>query len=164
MEGSRRVGRSGIPRLLAVCALLAGLFLMHGSPAAAAGGCHGAMPSTMAAPMSAGGASGAAPASLPSGGHAPAGHAAGGHEPGSPSWTGPAVRAAAPSMAHGGSCVSTPAREHSALPIDGLVVVVAALAAAGIAELVVVRGRTRRRGPPPPGGRGLLLQVGVART
>ncbi|MGV9625726.1 hypothetical protein ACWDTB_03960, partial [Streptomyces sp. NPDC003487] len=51
--GSGHASRRGIARLLAVCAVLFGLFLMHGAPATAAEGCHGAM-STMAASMTGG--------------------------------------------------------------------------------------------------------------
>src|SRR5690606_18450570 len=42
-------GRRGSARLVAACVLLLGLFLMHGAPATAAEGCHGAMPSVAAA-------------------------------------------------------------------------------------------------------------------
>ncbi|MER6924743.1 hypothetical protein ABT314_38445, partial [Streptomyces spiralis] len=46
-----RAVRRGIARLLAVCAVLFGLFLMHGAPATAAEGCHGAMSDTAALPL-----------------------------------------------------------------------------------------------------------------
>lgn len=45
---SGHVGRRGIARLLTVCAVLFGLFLMHGSPASAAEGCHGSICGTRA--------------------------------------------------------------------------------------------------------------------
>ena len=163
VAGSRRIGRGGIARLLMVCAVLAGLFLMHGAPASAAEGCHGASPASMATPVSAamtapvpaGSEPGARAAVVTSAGHAAMAH------PGD----GQAVHAGAPATRHGATCLSTPARGRTALPANALaVLVVAALAAAGAAGRVAVRGRARRRGPPPPGGRGLLLQVSVART
>lgn len=153
MAGGRRVGRRGIARLLTVCAVLAGLFLMHGAPASAAEGCHGVLSGSMSPPMSAGGDPGDA-AAVAFGRHEAITHPGGGQ----------AVRAGAPSMAHGATCVATPARERLLLPANGLLVVVAVPAAAALAGRAVVHGRARRRGPPPPGGRGLLLLVSVART
>jgi hypothetical protein len=127
-----------------VCAVLAGLFLMHGAPATAAEGCHGAMAATTAMADDA------------VAGMAPAGHQAVVHPGG--------VQAAAPSAGmHGDACVSTPPRDRNPLPVGGgLLAVVAVLAVA----LLVGRPPVvpRRRGPPPPGGRGLLLQVCIART
>lgn len=149
MVGSGQAGGRGVARLLLVCAVLAGLFLMHGAPATAAGGCQGGA----SAPMSLGGA------------HA---MAAGGHRamarPGSESAARATAQAGDPSMAHGAMCVSTPARERSLLPLNACLSVVAVLVFALLAGRAVVRGRAELRGPPPPGGRGLLLHVSVART
>lgn len=39
--GAPGPGRRDGARMLAVCAVPAGLFFMHGAPAGAAGGCHG---------------------------------------------------------------------------------------------------------------------------
>ncbi|MET9921619.1 hypothetical protein ABZZ04_31770 [Streptomyces sp. NPDC006435] len=134
----------GVSRLLVLCAVLCGLFLMHGAPVGAAGGCHDAM-TTAPEP------SGPLPAApMEMAGHAAAQH---GEVP---------VRAAEglPS-ASGESCVFTQARDR-VLPLLlalGLVV----LAARGVAgRRAAVRGPERRG--PPFGGRDLLLQVCVART
>ncbi|MQY40709.1 hypothetical protein SRB17_87420 [Streptomyces sp. RB17] len=144
---SAQAGRRGVARLLAVCAVLFGLFLMHGAPATAAEGCHGAMPA--ASPMSSGHDAAALLMA-----HAPTGHG-----------PGPAVRAADVSGMPGVLCVSTPAHERTPLPAPGL------LAVAGAAVLVpwtltrlrAAAGESGRRGPPD-GGRDLLLQVCIART
>ncbi|MFE7795113.1 hypothetical protein [Streptomyces sp. NPDC057460] len=152
MAGTGQERRRGIARLLALCAVLLGLFLMHGAPATAAEGCHGAM---SAAPM-------------------PAGHdtavmasAARAFVTPAPS---PVVTQArtqqvsgAPAM-DGAMCVSTPARDRIPLPTGGLLAVVAVLAATFLAGRPPALGRTGRRGPPPPGGRSLLLTVCIART
>ncbi|WP_338674299.1 hypothetical protein V1460_15470 [Streptomyces sp. SCSIO 30461] len=143
---ARTASSPAVARLLAVCVLLAGLFLMHGSPAAAEG-CHG---------DTAGGAS-------PSGGAAALPH----HDmststiPVAGDSTGPAVRAGLPSPAHHAVRVSTP--EHGPLLLPALTV----FALMGTAAMWVLTGRTtglsaaRRRAPP--GGRPLLLQVCIAR-
>lgn len=147
MADTAQAGRRGVARLLMVCAVLAGLFLMHGAPASAAEGCHGV--------MSAPGAAAAGPAApMTSAGHGAMAHP-GGEQ---------AVEAGAPSAMYGAMCVSAPPRERVALPVNVLVAVVAVLAAALLAGRPVARGRSTRRGPPPPGGRGLLLQVCIART
>ncbi|MET8451992.1 hypothetical protein [Streptomyces sp. NPDC005209] len=146
---STRTGRRGIARLSAVCAVLLGLFLMHGAPATAAEGCHGAAPLMAAAPMT--------------DGHDPAGVTTGA----STAHTfGPAVPAADTSGTAGTLCVSTPAHERSPLPAPGLL----AVAGAGVAALWVLSrlraaaaDTTGRRGPPAC-GRQLLLQVCTART
>lgn len=145
MAGTRQTGRRGIARLLMVCAVLAGLFLMHGSPAGAAEGCHGAMPAPAA--MGEGTAAAMPPA---------------GHE----SMTYPGgVQATAPAAVHGTLCVSIGARERTPLPAGGPPAVVAVPAALLLVSLQpAVPGRSRRRGPPPPGGRLLLLQMCIART
>lgn len=142
IAGSGQARRRGIARLLALCAVLLGLFLMHGAPATAAEGCHGAM-------------------SAPAGMHedpaasqsvtAPMAH--------------PGGRQASGSAAMSGStCVSTPARDEAPLTAPGLLAVVAVLAALFLAGRPLAPGRTGRRGLPPPGGRSLLLQVCIART
>ncbi|MFD7167211.1 hypothetical protein [Streptomyces violascens] len=136
-----RTRRAGLPRLLVLCAVLFGLFSMHGAPANAAVGCHGETAMTapptarMAAPMS------TAHADMRGEHHA------------APVATGMG----------GELCVSTPARERLPLAAAGL------LAALGLVVLVASGLRrtglfvAARRGPPL-GGRGLLLQVCVART
>jgi hypothetical protein len=144
LDGGRRSGlvsRRGLARLLTACAVLIGLFLMHGAPATAAEGCHGAMP----APASAHAMTGAA---LP---------------PVAPPTTPAHVTQG--SQSHGTQCVSTAARDRIPLPAAGLpaVLAVAAPAACWPAGRPVGRGEARRRGPPGA-GRGLLLQVCVART
>ncbi|MER5749236.1 hypothetical protein [Streptomyces sp. NPDC002088] len=135
-------------RLLAVCAVLFGLFLMHGAPVTAAGGCHGAMPA-MSSPMPDGHDVAAATMA----------HAPDAHQPGL------SVRHVdAPGMS-GVLCVSTPASKRVPLPAPGLIAMaaVAVLAVWMPAELRAAAGRMGRRGPPS-GGRDLLLQVCIART
>ncbi|MFB6679041.1 hypothetical protein ACFCWG_42915 [Streptomyces sp. NPDC056390] len=137
--------RRGIARLLALCAVLLGLFLMHGSPASSAEGCHGAMsaPTALSAKHA-----GTAMASTP-----PAGmtHAA-------------VQQTSAMSSMGGAMCLSTPPRDFTTLPVAGLMAVVAVLAVLPVVGRPVALGRTGRRGPPTPGGRSLLLQVCIART
>ena len=153
VTGTGQAGRRDIARLLLLCAVLAGLFLMHGAPATAAEGCHDAVPAAaMPAPMPVGEDTAAADP-LAGGADAAMAH------PGS----GSAVQTPAPSMAHGAMCVSTLARERLPLPAHGLLTVVAVLAVTVLAGRAVLPARIRR-GPPPPGGRSLLLQVSVART
>ncbi|WP_329567767.1 hypothetical protein [Streptomyces sp. NBC_01361] len=141
----QRGRRRGIARLLALCAVLLGLFLMHGSPANAAEGCHGTMsaPAALSAEHA-----GTAMASTPSSGMT---HAA-------------AQQMSAMSAMGGAMCVSTPARDFTTLPVAGLMAVIAVLAVVPIVGRPVALGRTGRRGPPTPGGRSLLLQVCIART
>ncbi|MFI5750426.1 hypothetical protein [Streptomyces sp. NPDC051644] len=127
-------------RLLVLCAVLCGLFLMHGAPASAAEGCHGGVAVTSDPPMS-----------MTTG----AGHTAMAEEHGT-------ARAAAamPGM-NGESCVSTHAR-------DRLLPLLIALGLVVLAVWVLGRRRTAVRGParrgPPFAGRDLLLQVCIART
>jgi hypothetical protein len=147
VAGRRQVGGRGTARRLLACAVLAGLFLMHGSPFGAAEGCHGAA---------------AAPAgmSVPAAAMALNGPVAAAHQhPGS------ARTGALPAM-RGQLCVSTPARPRLALPAGGPLLTVAVLPAAVLLASGLLLGgpRARRRGPPPPGGRPLLLQMCVART
>ncbi|MFE5179318.1 hypothetical protein [Streptomyces sp. NPDC056634] len=140
----QRGRRRGIARLLALCAVLLGLFLMHGSPASAAEGCHGAMsaPTALSAKHA-----GAAMASTPLAGMT---HAA-------------AQQTSAMSSMDGAMCLSTPARDFTTLPVAGLMAVVA-VAVLPVVGRPVALGSTGRRGPPTPGGRSLLLQVCIART
>ncbi|MFD5515716.1 hypothetical protein [Streptomyces sp. NPDC127066] len=135
-------------RLLAVCAVLFGLFFMHGAPATAAGGCHGAMPA-LSSPMSDG--HDVAPATM--------GHAPDAHQPGL------TVRHADASGMSGVLCVSTPASKRIALPTPSLLAVAAVTVPAFWmpAGLRAAVGRTGRRGPPTS-GQDLLLQVCIART
>ncbi|WP_333740651.1 hypothetical protein [Streptomyces sp. IBSBF 2806] len=144
--GSGHAGRRDIARLLAVCAVLFGLFLMHGSPASAAEGCHGSMP---------------APASMPAGHHASpmtTAHAPATHQPG------PALRAAGAAGMPGALCVATPSHERIPLPTPGLLAVAGATVAAAWtpARLRAVGGSGLRG--PPAGGRDHLLQACIART
>lgn len=153
-----------MPRALAVCGVLLGLFLMHGAPASAAQGCHGAAlrmaPMTSAAPTADpetaavaahGGAHGNAPAEARGKAPGEAHHAAQGE-------------VHRQTRGEGGTCWATPARSKA--PLAGWTAVGAAvppLTGAG------PTGRTPEalgggwRGPPS-GGRAVLLRVCVART
>ena len=162
-----QAAKRGTARLLTVCAVLFGLFLMHGAPSTAAEGCHGGM--GMGA---AGGSTTAGMAGTPMTGVANA-PIAGAHHAAMASSTppvvdaasGPTMRGAASSGMPGTLCVSTPAHDRIPLPASGLLAVTGALAVVlwGPAGLRAAAGGTGRRGPPA-GGRGLLLQVCVART
>ncbi|BAJ29821.1 hypothetical protein KSE_40290 [Kitasatospora setae KM-6054] len=134
-----------------LCALLLGLFLMHGSPASATG-CHPAAP--VPAPHH-------APAADPTMAAAPAPHHA------------PAVGSARPGadpasatvpVRHGSSasgCVSTQARDRAPVPAPGAALPphppLPPLAAPGGA------GAERGGRAPPDDGRDVLLRVCVAR-
>ncbi|MFG3280822.1 hypothetical protein [Streptomyces sp. NPDC048111] len=165
--GGRRTHEARVSRLLVLCAVLFGLFLMHGAPASAAGGCHGDL--TMTPSMNAGPAH--APMAADHTGSHPrmgvepdAGRAHMGRDHTASSSVAPY---AAPLALPMGSeqCVSTPARDRLPLAAAGLfallgfVCVVAGACHRRRGELP----GTARRGPPF-GGRGLLLQVCVART
>ncbi|MEV8524090.1 hypothetical protein AB0451_08010 [Streptomyces sp. NPDC052000] len=144
--GSGRAGRRGIARLLAVCAVLFGLFLMHGSPASAAEGCHGSMPAS--APMPAGHA-----ASPMTTAHTPATH-----------HPGPALQATAGAAGMPGAlCVATPAHERIPLPAPCLLAVAAAVPVAWTPARLRALGGRGLRGPPAS-GRDHLLQACIART
>ncbi|NEA60165.1 hypothetical protein G3I60_39895 [Streptomyces sp. SID13666] len=155
MAGTGQARRRSIARLLTLCAVLLGLFLMHGAPATAADGCHGAM--STASPTAHGHATTAMNSTAPEA-MTPA-----------PSTVmtppGAQQHVADASAMRGAMCVSTPARDRTPLPAGGaLMVVVAVLAAGLLAHRPVPLGRPARRGPPPPGGRSLLLTVCIART
>jgi hypothetical protein len=144
-QGSRR----GYARLSAVCAVLFGLFLMHGAPATASAGCHSAM---------------SAPVSMRTG----PGHPGAAMTSAALTATvrpGTSAHMAQGAESHGTTCVSVSGRDRIPLPAAGLVavVVIAALSAWLLAGRPVGRGRARRRGPPDA-GRSLLLQVCIART
>ncbi|MFI5877613.1 hypothetical protein ACIBAH_35375 [Streptomyces sp. NPDC051445] len=142
MTGTGQTRGRDIPRLLALCAVLVGLFLMHGAPATAAGGCHGEMtlPGPMPVPTT------VAMASLTS-----------------PAMAQGAQQAADTAATHDDSCCSTLAPDSIPLSIGGMGAVLTILAATIHSGWPWALGRNRRRGPPP-GGRGLLLQVCIART
>ncbi|MEV0414929.1 DUF6153 family protein [Streptomyces sp. NPDC050448] len=137
--------RRGVARLMAVCAVLFGLFLMHGAPATAASGCH----ESVSAP---------APVHDDHGGHFGAAMA--------PSVVAGSAHIDPQVMAgeHGALCVATPPRGGIPLPVVWLLAVVV-LAAASVWALLrrrLAAGGTGRRGPPD--GRDLLLKVCVARN
>ncbi|MEU0832638.1 hypothetical protein [Streptomyces sp. NPDC005969] len=136
----------GSARLIAVCAVLLGLFLMHGAPATAAEGCHGAMPAVTVPTHGGHAAPTMTSAALPA-----------------TAQSAQAARAGDGSQMHGVQCVSTPAHKRNPLPTTGLYAAVALPAAWLPAGLPAAAGWTRRRGPPA-GGRDLLIQVCVART
>ncbi|MFG2123464.1 hypothetical protein [Streptomyces sp. NPDC048710] len=140
--GGERTRRPGTTRLLTLCAILLGLFLMHGSPAAAVDGCHGRT----------------GPAVVMHDGHESA------TAPAEPARTLPDTLRATDDMApHGTLCVATPAEQRIPLPMAPLTGLFALSALAAWAVHRARRpGGTGRRGPP--GGRGLLLQVCIART
>jgi hypothetical protein len=168
------VARSGMARLGVVCAVLAGLMLMHGNPASAASGCHPGM--TVSGAMAGAGA-GIGVGGGTGVGQAGGAMAAGGPAGGSVMSGAPGTRAAhAPSTVHrtavaraggdagtgGMSCVATPGRggPHLAAPVLPAVGVPVLAGPPGRSPLPVGGGR---RGPPG-GGRDLLLRVCVART
>ncbi|MHA6758055.1 hypothetical protein [Streptacidiphilus sp. PAMC 29251] len=142
VDSTRR--HTGPARLLAVLAVLVGMFLMHGAPTTAMGDCHGSMSLTL-------------PGTHPMAATAPL-------------VVNPAAQAQRPSDAatgaQGTSCVSTLTRDHVTLPAAPL------MAFAVLAALTVLIGTgrlgsgpaARRRGPPPAGGRQLLLRVCIDRT
>ncbi|MEV5239730.1 hypothetical protein AB0K89_11565 [Streptomyces cinnamoneus] len=148
MGAARSHGRA-LARLLAVCAVLLGVFLMHGTPATAATGCHEAM--TALAPMPGehaahgehSAAVEAATAALPASAHAV-----------SPAMTGE----------HGAQCVATPVRDRILLPTIWLL---AAVVIGSVSVWMLLRrvaaGQAGRRGPPGS-GRDLLLRVCVSRN
>ncbi|MFG3166252.1 hypothetical protein [Streptomyces sp. NPDC048200] len=154
MAGDGQRNRRGGMRLFTLCAVLLGLFFMHGAPASAADGCHGA---TSAGSM-------AEPHDLVAVPSADAVDAMAMYSAMTPTSTRAAAHQASEvTGTHGTTCVSTPVRDRTLLPTGSLPALVAVLAAALLARPVFL-GPMGRRGQPPPGGRSLLLQVSVART
>ncbi|MEV6948642.1 hypothetical protein AB0N07_43335 [Streptomyces sp. NPDC051172] len=133
----RRVVRPAV-----LVAVLLGLFLMHGGPAAADGGCHGAMADTAVTQP--------APTTMAA------------HSAGHSRTAGDKAAPRADETMRGALCVATPPR--SAIPLPPLA---AAALVLPVAALLPRAPRaytgTRRRGPPL-GGRQLLLQACIART
>ncbi|MCQ4081707.1 hypothetical protein NGB36_14090 [Streptomyces sp. RB6PN25] len=143
-DRTRADRRPQAARLLAVCAVLVGLFLMHGAPSGAAGGCHGSMP---VATMPMANMAHMAPVAHLS-------HAVAVHDEQAPRLS--------PAGVHGGSCVSTPAHDPVPVGAAGLSAVVTAAGWAVFGRRPG-SGGVRWRGPPM-GGRSLLSRVCVART
>ncbi|GGU98790.1 hypothetical protein GCM10010260_38550 [Streptomyces filipinensis] len=133
----RRVVRPAV-----LVAVLLGLFLMHGGPAAADGGCHGAMSDTTVMP--------AAPGTMTA------------HPVETPRAAGEKPTAHAGEAMRGALCLATHPRSEIPLPP---LTAVALVFPAGVLLPWARRGYgdTRHRGPPA-GGRSLLLQVCIART
>jgi hypothetical protein len=133
----RRVVRPAV--LLAV---LLGLFLMHGGPAAADGGRHRAMPDTAIMEQT--------PASMAA------------HTPDHSKATGAKAAAQADEAMRGAPCLATTSRSEVSLP--PLTAATLVLPAAALPPWTrQASGDTHRRGPPA-GGRDLLLQVCITRT
>ncbi|WP_327299164.1 MULTISPECIES: hypothetical protein [unclassified Streptomyces] len=153
-------------RLAVVCAVLFGLFLMHGAPATAAGGCHGFLSSaSMNAAMP-----GGTDAARPGGANAamPPGHGGSAMAPAAAhpvaAHQGPAFRAGTGAGPRGAVCVSTPARDRTLFgPGLSGPAVLALPAVRPSRGRAVLLGGTGRRGPPVS-GRSLLLRVCVARA
>ncbi|MBF9066447.1 hypothetical protein [Streptacidiphilus fuscans] len=143
---TRTARATGSARWLSVLAVLVGLFLMHGGPGAAMGGCHGVTP----APTSA---------------MSPSLHQVAG--PGTAPRTGsPAVSVGSAGMdGTGALCVSTPARDQLPLPPTALAALIVLTL---LTRAFGASGRWRALGGrwrgPPVGGRQILLRVCVART
>ncbi len=129
-------------RLLAVCAMVFALFLMHGMPTAAAGGCHAAMAARTPMPQS------PPPVKVSHAGTQAAGHFA------------DASHMTAAGL-NGTLCVATPAHQRPSAPVGAAAVV--GFAGCEPPGRRFAAGGTRWRGPPG-GGRGVLLRVCVART
>ncbi len=139
-----QAGRTGVTRLLLLCAVMLGIFLMHGAPSAATGGCHEA----------AGG-------SVLLTGHHPAAMTA---VPDPPAPSGSAAHPVSASQPDGSLCVSTAARERGRLPVAGLLALVLFFVAGRVAGFGPAGAPLRGRRGPPRYGRELLLQVCIART
>ncbi|MGV4930047.1 hypothetical protein K2224_07725 [Streptomyces sp. BHT-5-2] len=154
MDGVRSRGRA-LARLMAVCTVLFGLFLMHGAPATAANGCHGAVPMSMPVSMSV------------SGGHAAA-HGGGASAAATAPMAGTGSAHTGSQVVfgeHGAQCVATPVRDRLTLPSPSLLAFAAVVSLCGwaLTGRRVIAGEAGRRGPPG-GGRAVLLKLGVART
>lgn len=150
MSTARSRGRA-LARLLTACALLFGLFLMHGSPASAATGCHEGAQGHVAA----------APAEHPAHGE----HSMAAETAPNTSHTSAHIDARAVTGEHGTVCVATAARDRFPLPTVWLLAAAAfaGLTAWGLVRQRMTAGGARRRGPPG-GGRALLLRKCVARN
>ncbi|MFF5538449.1 hypothetical protein ACFY71_39370 [Streptomyces cinerochromogenes] len=144
--GSGRAGRRGIARLLAVCAVLFGLFLMHGSPVSAAGGCHGSTPAPALMPAG-------HDASLMTTAHTPATYL-----------PGPALQVHGTAGMPGGLCVATVTHERVPLPVPGLLAVAAITVSAAWAPARLRTLHASGLRGPPTGGRDHLLRACIART
>jgi hypothetical protein len=137
-------------RLLAVLAVLFGLFLMHGNPAMAMGGCPGALSASADRPAPMGRQVSAV--ALASSGHS------GEHAKSLPSTVGD------PMSGMGGAlCVSTPPQDGPVLPHLKLAALFLILVTALVLCRLTGPAGVRRRGPPEH-GRDLLQLVCVART
>lgn len=133
----RRVVRPAV-----LVAVLLGLFLMHGGPAAADGGCHGAMADTTVTQP--------APATMTA------------HSADHSRTAGDKATTRADETMRGALCLATPPR--SAIPLPPLATAALILPAAALLPRAPrTYAGTRRRGPPT-GGRELLLQACIART
>ncbi|MGW3116964.1 hypothetical protein ACWDBW_07410 [Streptomyces sp. NPDC001107] len=136
----RRVVRPAV-----LVAVLLGLFLMHGGPAAADGGCHGSMADTKVTAVTR-----PVPDTMAS--H-PADHSR---------TTADKATTRADETMRGALCLATSPR--SAIPLPPLATAAVVLPAAALLPRTPrAYAGTRRRGPPI-GGRELLLQACIART
>ncbi|MGW1749292.1 hypothetical protein ACWCRD_27520 [Streptomyces sp. NPDC002092] len=133
-----------VVRPAVLVAVLLGLFLMHGGPAAAEGGCHGAMADTAVTAVTQ---------------PAPAAMAA---HPADHSRAGDKATPRTDETMRGALCLATPPRSASPLPPLATAVLVLPVAAL-LPRAPRAYVGTRRRGPPL-GGRELLLQACIART
>ncbi|MFC9325856.1 hypothetical protein [Kitasatospora sp. NPDC057015] len=159
MSGGRRTGGRAVAHLLLLCAVLAGLFLMHGAPTSA-GGCHDAVvAATLPHPMP----GAARPGLRPEDGrheqprHEAARHTAGAAElssraPGTPGPHGRDTR-----------CLATKSRDGVPLPAPAPVTS-GAPRALPTALATGPRPLAHCRRAPPGTGRRILLRICVART
>ena len=138
------VSAGAIARLLAVCALVTGLFLMHGLPAQACAGGSGMATAAMAG-MATGGPGGHA---VPSGAPVHGDHAV--------------VWPAAPG--HGTPCVFTPAPRGLDALLALLLLAATAAPAASARPVRGARHTPRGRRAPPRAGPELLATLCVSRT
>ncbi|MCC3779888.1 hypothetical protein [Streptomyces sp. UNOB3_S3] len=156
MSTGQSRGRA-LAQLMAVCAVLLGLFLMHGSPASAATGCHGAMQEHVATPAS---------PVVPTGHAAHRAHeTAAGMTPAATAHSPVHVDAQGMTGEHGTLCVATAPRDRLPLPTIWLLAAVVLAGPAGwaLVRRCLVAGSVGRRGPPGH-GRALLLRKCVARN
>ncbi|MGW7527636.1 hypothetical protein [Streptomyces sp. NPDC054783] len=159
-------------RACVLVAVLLGLFLMHGGPAAAAGGCHGAMPDTDSAVPHAASARAAAhmdairPAPAMTAGHPdrvrPATAPAAAHPAGRPAAAAAEAAPRTDEAMRGALCLATTPR--SAMPSPPTASSALVLPAAVLLPWVRRGSHSTRRRGPPAGGRQLLLQVCITRT